>query len=104
MKKVNIKMVVVLACMTLGFANVANAQISSSYERLFYTRAGKDVNSLSYCVQFQSNRVWLKEVSYSEVRKKLAESSSYYDSEHWNDKGTEPHYVWGIGTEGKCER
>lgn len=90
--------------LVFGFIENVQGQISSSYERLFYTTAGNDAKSLRYCAKFENGKVWLKSVSYNEVRDKLAESSSYYDNEDWEDNGTESHYIWGQGSTKQYER
>lgn len=83
MKKLNIKMMVMLACMTFGLANVAKAQIYSS-EDCFYSREGS--SSVEYVVKLEGNRVWLKSVSsHSEVRSNLAKSKNFYEKEVWTD-------------------
>ena len=82
--------------------NSNNSIISSNI--CFYTRAGGDITNLRYCVKFFSGKVWIKEVSYSEARNNLAKSSSFYDDESWEDKGTESHYIWGQGSTKKYER
>lgn len=84
MKKLNIKMMVMLACMTFGLANVAKAQIYSS-EDCFYAQEGS--SSVSYVVKFEysKDRVWLKSVSSSTVKKNLAKSEDFYENEIWTD-------------------
>lgn len=77
-----IKLLVVLACMTLGFANAANSQIYES-EACFYASAGS--SSVSRIVRFEGpqDRVWVKTCGFS--RQKLAESEYYYENETWTD-------------------
>lgn len=81
MKKMNFKWLVVL-CITIGFVNVAKAQIYSS-EDCFYSSAGS--SSVSYVVKFEGNRVWLKSVSHSTVRSNLAKSKDFYENQVWTD-------------------
>lgn len=83
MKKLNFKWLVVL-CMVLGFATIAKAQIYSS-EDCFYSKEGS--SSVEYVVKFDysNDRVWLKKVSHSTVRKNLAKSEDFYEDEVWTD-------------------
>jgi len=86
--KVNMTRVLsILVCSIFVLAESAYGQISSSYERAFYTDTGASAKSLRYCVKFESNRVWVKAVRYDDVRKNLASSASYYDNEKWEDNG-----------------
>lgn len=82
MKNLNIKMMVMFVCMTLGLANNAKAQIYSS-EDCFYAKEG--YSDVEYVVKFQGNRAWLKSVSHSTVRSNLAKSRNFYENEKWTD-------------------
>ena len=104
MKNISLKVIFLLGIMICLSAISASGQIASSYERIFYTKAGSDVKSLRYCVKFETEKVWMKIVSYNDVRKKLAESPDYYDDEQWEDDGTESHYIFGSGYTKRCER
>jgi hypothetical protein len=83
MKKLNFKWLVVL-CMAIGIVNVAKAQIYSS-EVCFYSKEGS--SNVEYVVKFDysNDRVWLKKVSHSTVRKNLAKSEDFYEDEVWTD-------------------
>lgn len=83
MKKMNFKWLVML-CVAMGFATVAKAQIYSS-EDCFYSKEGS--SSVEYVVKFDysNDRVWLKKVSHSTVRKNLAKSEDFYEDEVWTD-------------------
>lgn len=73
---------------TLCLPMTVQGQISSSSERVFYTRLGSKASEIKYCVLFETGKVWLKSVSYTDVRKNLAQSSSYYNHITWRDRGT----------------
>lgn len=76
--------------------NTTKAQIQPSYENYFYTE--NEAANLSYCILFDYETVWMKQVSYNDVRNNLAKSSTYYvNGDLWEDKGWEPNYVWGVG-------
>lgn len=84
MKKLNIKNLFVFLCMIFGFSGNAKCQIYSD-DDCFYARAGS--SSVSYVVKFEyiEDRVWLKSVSHSTVRSKLAKSENYYENEVWTN-------------------
>lgn len=85
MKRLNIKMVVVLACMTLGLATVARAQIYCS-EACFYSESGR--NEIKYIVRFDGSQgqAWLKSDGHTDyIRGKLADSKYYYENQTWTD-------------------
>jgi hypothetical protein len=84
MKKTIIKAFVVLACMTVGITNVVRCQIYSN-EDCFYASAGSSY--VSYVVKFEysTDRVWIKSVSHSTVRRNLAQNRDFYEEETWTD-------------------
>lgn len=85
MKRININMMVMIACMTLGFSWTAKGQIYYS-EACFYTSSGS--SEIKWIVRFEGakGRAWLKsDGTTSNIRKKLAQSEDYYEDQVWTD-------------------
>lgn len=80
MKTTIIKMLVVIACMTLGIANVAKAQQTRSRDVVFYSQVDDHYYAV---IKFDGNMIWVADglsglIEY--IKKNLGKDPNYYEN------------------------